>query len=192
MFDLFLPLVIGVAVGIELPPESEAPMVEIAATQAIPDEDVPMVVDPPAQAVPSDMDPVDDLVATREPEPQIPTGKFTTAMEVRPILGMTKNNWIGVREYEGQDLIYFSHLLSWRCGLWDIRYGINGEPATNVVAMEPCNEELGQPNAMIDVANFLPFVSYPLGSVESVYVEIEFDDGTTDFAQFGRDQVRIP
>lgn len=177
MIDLFLPLVIGVAVGIELPPlPQDGAMVEVAT----------------AHAVSEDQGSGDDLDAAREPEPQIPTGKYTTAIEVRPILGMTKTNWIGVREYEGQDLIYFSHLMAWRCGLWDIRYGINGAPADNVVPMEPCNEEFAQPNVMVDLENYLPFVTYPLGSVESVYVEIVFDDGTSDFAQFDRAEVRIP
>lgn len=178
MFDLFLPLIIGVGMGIE-PPQNDF------------DEGVAPEI--AAEAIPSvDEGSGDDLSAAREPEPQIPTGKYTTAMEVRPILGMTKNNWVGVREYEGQDLLYFTHLMAWRCGLWDISYGINGEPADIVVPMEPCNEEFAQPNVMVDVENYLPYVSYPLGEIESVYVEIVFDDGTTDFAQFDRDEVRIP
>lgn len=97
-----------------------------------------------------------------------------------------------MREFNGQDYIYFTHLMAWRCGLWDIRYGINGAPANNVVAMEPCNEEFAQPNVMVDLENFQPYVIYPLGAVESVYVEIVFDDGTSDFAQFDRADVRIP
>lgn len=177
MIDLFLPFFIGLTVGIE-PPAPEV-------TAAAPSETT-------VQAVPEDQGSGDDLNANRDPEPQIPTGKYTTAIEVRPILGMTKSNWIGVREYNGQDLIYFTHLMAWRCGLWDIRYGINGAPATNVVPMEPCHEDMAQPNVMTDVANFLPYVAHPLQSVESVYVEIVFDDGTSDFAQFDRGEVRIP
>lgn len=174
MFDLFLPLILGVAVGIEPPERPEVAVVESEAVFTI------------------DLGSGDDLDAARTPEPQIPTGKYTTAIEVRPILGMTKGQWIGVREYEGQDLLYFTHLMAWRCGLWDIRYGINGAPAETVMVMEPCNEEFAQPNVMVDIENYLPFVAYPLGSVESVYVEIVFDDGTSDFAQYERDEVRIP
>lgn len=133
-----------------------------------------------------------DDVATRAPEPQSPTGKYTTAIEVRPILGMTKSNWAAVRFYEGNDLVYFSHLFAWRCGLWEIRYGINGDPADTVMPMEPCNEDYQQPNVMIDVENFLPYVTLPGNSVETIYVEITFDDGTTDFAQFNRNEILIP
>ncbi len=178
MIDLFLPLILGTAIGIE-PPQAAAPEVvaEVAAQ---------------AEPLPLSEGSGDDLGADREPEPQVPTGKYTTAVEVRPILGMTKSNWVAVREFNGQDLVYFTHLLSWRCGLWDIRYGVNGEPATNVVPMEPCHDDTAQPNAMTDIENFLPYVGYPLDSVESVYIEVVFDDGTSDFAQFNRNEVLIP
>lgn len=179
MLDLFLPFILGIAVGIE-PGQDAAPAVE-------------MVVEAPAEEIaPLELGSGDDLGADREPEPQIPMGKYTTAIEVRPILQMTRNQWIGIREFNGQDYIYFSQLMGWRCGLWDIRYGINGEPADKVVPMEPCNEDFAQPNVMLDIENFLPYVIYPQGSVDSVYVEIVFDDGTTDFARFERNAVRIP
>ncbi|WP_281984068.1 hypothetical protein [Thalassorhabdomicrobium marinisediminis] len=180
MFDLVLPLFIGLALGIAPPAAKEG----VTADTGVPG---------PEAAAPSLAEGSGDhLDASRTPEPQDPTGKFTTATEVRPILDMTKGNWIGVREYEGQDLLYFTHLMAWRCGLWDIRYGINGAPAEEVMAMEPCNTDHAQPNAMIDVENFLPYVAFPLQSIDSVSVEIVYDDGTTDAAEFTRDEVRIP
>lgn len=178
MFDLFLPFVIGLALGVE--PPQNAPADAVAQAQAEP------------ESLPLALGSGDDLGADRPPEPQVATGKYTTALEVRPILGMTKTSWVGIREFEGQDLVYFSHLMAWRCGLWDIRYGINGAPATNVVPMEPCNEEYAQPNMMLDAENFLPYVRYPLGSVESVTVEIVYDDGTSESGTFQRNEVRIP
>lgn len=174
MFELFLPFVIGIALGIEPVPDTNG--TEVA-------EMVPELVIEEGSG---------DGLEGREPEPQVPTGKYTTALEVRPILAMTKSNWVAVRLYEGQDLVYFTHLLSWRCGLWDVRYGINGEPADTSLLMEPCNTEFATPNAMIDVATFLPYVALPPDSVQSIYIEITYDDGTTDFAQFNRNEVLIP
>lgn len=180
MFDLFLPLVLGVAVGIE-------PSAQV--TDAI---EAPVVATDPDGKVALDTGSGDDLGLTRSPEPQIPTGTFTTAVEIRPILTATKNNWVGVREYDGQDLVYFSHLLAWRCGLWDIRYGINDAPADRVVRMEPCHDDMAQPNVMTDIVNFPPYIPFPLSSVDSIYIEIVFDDGTLDSVQLDRDAIRIP
>ncbi len=171
MFDLLLPYVIGLAIGIE----PDAPV-----------EDLGLALLPPV------VEGSGDLAVMGDPEPQIPTGKFTTAVEVKPILGMTKDNWVAVRAYEGQDLLYFSHLLAWRCGLWDISYGVNGAPAETVVGMEPCHEDTAQPNSLMDVINYPIYATLPLDSVETVYVEVVFDDGTTDFAQFNRSEILIP
>ena len=176
MIDLFLPFILGLAVGIEpTPPQQIAEDAQAVAVVEMPE-----------------LGSGDDLNANRTPEPQVPTGKYTTALEVRPILGMTKSNWVGVREFNDQDLVYFTHLMAWRCGLWDIRYGINGAPADTVMPMEPCNTEMAQPNVMMDIENFQPYVTYSLGEVESIYIEVVFDDGTTDFARFDRSDVRIP
>lgn len=163
MIQLFIPFLIGIALG--LPAPQGGP--DLAAA-----------------------DPVAPIV--REPEPQVPTGNFTTAIEVKPILSMTKQNWVAVRLYEGNDLVYFTHLLAWRCGLWEIRYSINSDETLQSFPMEPCHEETAQPNAMTNVVNFLPYITLPPESVETIYVELVFDDGTTDFAVFTRPNVLMP
>ncbi len=170
MFELFLPYLIGTALGMS------ANEGDTQTTQA----EVPV------------LEASGDDIASRTPEPQIPTGKFTTAVEVKPILGMTKGNWVAVRNYNGQDLLYFSHLLAWRCGLWDVRYGINGAPADQVFPLEPCYDDLQTPNSIVDVETYLIYATLPPDSVETVYVEVTFDDGTTDFAQFNRNEIQIP
>ena len=183
MFELFLPYVMGMALGIEPAASPDSIALnnngETEITQTVPKLDL---IDEGSG----------DGLMVRGPEPQVPTGNYTTAVEVRPILGMTKSNWVAVRLYEGQDLVYFTHLMSWRCGLWEVRYGVNGEPANTTVPMEPCNTELATPNAMIDVGNSLPYIVLPPETVQSIYVEITFDDGTSDFAQFNRNEVLIP
>lgn len=108
---------------------------------------------------------------------------FTTAAEVRPVLGMTRANWVTLREYNGRDMIYFSHLLAWRCGLSEIRYGLNGAAAQQVLKMEPCHEGSAQPNALSGDG---VFVAAPPGSVASVRVRLIYDDGGSDEAAFDR------
>lgn len=116
---------------------------------------------------------------------------FTTAAEVKPILTATRANWVAVREYEGQDLLYFTQIESWRCGLSEVRYGLNGSPADQVRIMEPCYEDEAAPNA-IKAEGHLPFITLPLGSIESVTIELIYDDATSDSATFAREAVQIP
>ncbi|MGD9918989.1 MAG: hypothetical protein AB7U46_13300 [Paenirhodobacter sp.] len=115
--------------------------------------------------------------------------QFTTAAEVRPILGATKASWVALREYDGQDLIYFTQILSWRCGLTAVGYGFNGAEPTTLLPMEPCHEGTASPNAITGDAIYL---RQPPGSVQSLRVRIVYDDGTTEEASYARAQVLMP
>lgn len=114
---------------------------------------------------------------------------FTTADEVRPILNATKGNWIAVREYDGRDLLYFTHLLAWRCGLTAIHYSVNGGAETMFEA-EPCYEGENPPNA-IKSTTILPYLPFDLKSINSVDVRIVYDDGGEDMVSFDRAAVQI-
>ena len=83
------------------------------------------------------------------PDDQTSLGKFTTAGEVGMILEMTKANWSVVRAFDGQDLVYFTQIFSWRCGLMSAKFSINGAPLQDL-EMPDCHMDLMQPNAMID------------------------------------------
>ena len=112
---------------------------------------------------------------------------FTTAAQVRPILDMTRANWVAIGTQTGRDLLYFTHLLAWRCGLSAIRYGINGAPPEQDLTMEPCYRDTNQPNAIRD----LPYVGVGATRIESVTVEITYEDGLTDSAEFSRSEILL-
>ena len=125
----------------------------------------------------------------RVAEDQTPTGKFLTAGEVRPILDATKGNWIAVREFDGQDLVYFTHLVSWRCGLYEVQFRINGgELRQFPIAHCPPDIE----SAMAIPEDTQVFITEPLGSVQSVDVTLLYDDLGTDEASFERASVLLP
>lgn len=115
---------------------------------------------------------------------------FTTAAEVKPILDLTKDSWIAVREWEGNDLIYFTHLESWRCGLTKIEYSVNGG-AVMQHEPEPCYEFEAQPN-VLKIPDHWPYVSLPFQSVQTVDVTVTYDDGTTQTVAFERAKVMTP
>ncbi|MCK4713527.1 MAG: hypothetical protein KAT26_11680 [Marinosulfonomonas sp.] len=125
-----------------------------------------------------------------QPEPQVRTGKFTTAIEVKPILTATKANWAALREYDGNDLLYLTNLLAWRCGLHEIRYAVNGAPQ-QIWEMEECHTDTAQPNAM-KMETVLPFTSFVSGSVSSVSVTVIYDDGTEDSVTYQRADILMP
>ncbi|WP_418591882.1 hypothetical protein [Ponticoccus sp. (in: a-proteobacteria)] len=125
-----------------------------------------------------------------EAEQQVATGRFTTAVEVKPIMAATRANWIAVREFNGQDLVYVTHIWSWRCGLVALHYGVNGA-APEPWPLPDCHEETNAPNAMLP-DDGLPYRGYPLGSIETVTVELIFDDLTVERATFNRQGAMIP
>ncbi len=116
--------------------------------------------------------------------------QFTTAAEVRPILEATTASWVALREYDGKDLLYFTHLLAWRCGLEQVRYAVNGGAMTGF-ELEPCYVDEAQPNAIKAEGN-LPFLSFDLKGVKSVEVELTYDDGETATARYAREEILMP
>ncbi|MEQ9695458.1 hypothetical protein [Shimia sp. SDUM112013] len=117
-------------------------------------------------------------------EDQTPTRKYLTATEVRPILERTKRVWIGVREYEGQDWLYFTHLVDWRCGLHQLRYAINDGPLT-VFPLTACDP--ADPEAIPDDQGFS--VTYAPGGIETVTIDLLYDDLGTQTEVFTRADV---
>jgi len=123
-------------------------------------------------------------------EPQVATGQFTTALEVRPILGATRNSWVAVREFDGQDLVYVTHLWAWRCGLARIEFSVNGAPLEEW-PMPACHTGTAMPNA-VTADDGLPYRVFPLGSVGEVSVRITYDDLGVEEASWQRAQVLMP
>lgn len=118
-------------------------------------------------------------------EPQTATGKFTTALEVKPILNATRGNWITVREYDGKDLVYVTHLWAWRCGLLEMRVGINGN-TPEPWPMPDCHLDQPAPGAILETDG-LPYRSYALGSIALIEVQLTYDDLATAGAKFNRE-----
>lgn len=123
-------------------------------------------------------------------DPQAATGKFTTAAEIKPIMNATKGNWVAVREYEGQDLLYISHIWGWRCGLKAMAISVNGEAMQNW-PLPPCHMEYAAPNAVLE-EDGLPYLRMKLGAVQTIDIQIVYDDLSMDAASFERGNVLIP
>jgi hypothetical protein len=123
-------------------------------------------------------------------EDQTPTGRFTTAAEVKSILNATRGNWTAVREYNGKDLVYVTHLWSWRCGLAAMAIAVNDGPMQNW-PMPPCHDTLPTPNAILD-DDPQPYLTFDLGSVQTVRIQLVYDDLSMELVGYKRGDVLIP
>jgi hypothetical protein len=83
------------------------------------------------------------------------------------------------RPSEAEDYIYFTALLSWRCGVLGIYYGFNDNPPDQQFPMEPCYRDLREPNMMQHAGEpgFPIFLAVPAGSVQKVTLRILYEDG---------------
>lgn len=185
MLDLIL-IVIAIATG---GPGGPAERVETASAPKVEAADA-MALSAEAPPPSSEPDPAPARVLPYEAEQQVATGRFTTAVEVKPILGATRANWIAVREFDGQDLVYVTHLWAWRCGLVAIHVGINGA-APEPWPLPDCHEDTNAPNAMLP-DDGLPYRAFPLKSVDSMTVEVIYDDLTTEKISFNRQGALMP
>ena len=119
--------------------------------------------------------------------PPVAAQGLNTADLVRPILQMTAPNWVALRKWEGQDLLYFTQLLPFRCGLEEIRYGLNGAEATERFNAEPCPpEQDGRTFATIEAEAYLPYLAFAPDSIASVTVTIVYDDGEVETHSYDR------
>lgn len=115
--------------------------------------------------------------------------QMVDAVQIRPILDATKNSWVAVREWDGQDLLYFTHLLTWRCGLDKIEYSINSGKADQNWAFIVCDETAANPMALPPEQKI--YGSFALNSIQSITVKITYDDGETDTVTFERATIQI-
>lgn len=120
----------------------------------------------------------------------IARAQMTDAATIRPILEATQANWVGVRRFDGQDLVYFTHLETWKCGLSAIRYGINSDTATKRYPFVACKDGEAAPSPI--TADRLPYVAFPLDSVETVTITLTYDDGAEVTQTFDRAAIEIP
>lgn len=95
-----------------------------------------------------------------------------------------------MREYGGSDLLYFTQLLAWRCGLSGVSYSLNDENILNDWDIGQCDEDLPNPNVFAQDQKI--YTTLPLGSIASVTVYITYDDASTDQMRYERKAVYTP
>jgi Caspase domain len=90
----------------------------------------------------------------------------------RKILDMTATSWLSFREYNGL-LVYYTHLMSYRCAIREVRVGINSAVPDKVLKMPPCDPR--DPSVIPHDAQ--PYLKLA-PQTQSVSVELTYRDGS--------------
>lgn len=91
----------------------------------------------------------------------------------KKILRMNKHIWAYFRDYNGRQLIYFTHLETYRCGIETVKYSLDSDALDKEWELRPCDAE--KPNT---VATDKPYIALPPGTAESITLQLTFTDGS--------------
>lgn len=100
------------------------------------------------------------------------TAQGLVGMEQK-ILDLTKGSWVYFRDYNGRQLIYFTHLESYRCGIEKVSYSLDSDVLDSEWKLRPCDPM--KPN---EITTDQPYVSLPLGTAQAVTIQLTFADGS--------------
>lgn len=90
----------------------------------------------------------------------------------RKILDMTATSWLSFREFNGV-LVYYTHLMSYRCAIREVRVGIDSAVPDKVLKMPPC--DVRDPSVIPhDAQLYLKLAP----ATKSVSVELTYRDGS--------------
>lgn len=90
----------------------------------------------------------------------------------RKILDMTATSWLSFREFNGL-LVYYTHLMSYRCAIREVRVGIDSAVPDKVLKMPPCDPR--DPSVIPHEAT--PYLKLA-PATRSVSVELTYRDGS--------------
>jgi hypothetical protein len=90
----------------------------------------------------------------------------------RKILDMTATSWLSFREFNGL-LVYYTHLMSYRCAIREVRIGIDSAVPDKVLKMPPC--DVRDPAAI--PASAQPYLKL-VPTTRFVSVELTYRDGS--------------
>nr|WP_199805713.1 caspase family protein [Bradyrhizobium lablabi] len=90
----------------------------------------------------------------------------------RKILDMTATSWLSFRDFNGL-LVYYTHLMSYRCAIREVRVGIDSAVPDKVLKMPPCDPR--DPSVIPhDATPYLKLAP----QTRSVSVELTYRDGS--------------
>jgi hypothetical protein len=90
----------------------------------------------------------------------------------RQLLEMTSGSWLSFREFNGL-LVYYTHLMSYRCGIREVRIGVDTTVPDKKLALPPCDPK--DPSAI--PASATPYLKLA-PNTKYISIELTYRDGT--------------
>jgi hypothetical protein len=90
----------------------------------------------------------------------------------RKILDMTATSWLSFREFNGL-LVYYTHLVSYRCAIREVRIGIDSAVPNQVLKMPGC--DMRDPSA---ISAGMPLYMKLAPATQFISVELTYRDGS--------------
>jgi hypothetical protein len=90
----------------------------------------------------------------------------------RKILDMTATSWLSFREFNGL-LVYYTHLMSYRCAIREVKIGVDTSVPDQVIKMPPCNTK----DPLAIPADAKPYLKLSPAN-KFVSVELTYRDGS--------------
>jgi outer membrane biosynthesis protein TonB len=91
----------------------------------------------------------------------------------KQILDQFWTSWVAFDASGNTGLVYYTHILSYRCAVKEVRYSLNGASLDKTLDMPPCNEK--DPYALPD--GVMPYFKVSK-DVTSMAVQVTYADGT--------------
>jgi hypothetical protein len=105
----------------------------------------------------------------------------------RKILDMTANSWLAFREFNGL-LVYYTHLMSYRCAIREVRIGIDSAVPDKVLKMPPCD-----PRDPFEIPHDAQPYLKVAPATQFVSVELTYRDGSvSEIKSFRKSSGLIP
>jgi hypothetical protein len=93
--------------------------------------------------------------------------------QIKPVVNMTKDNWVVFRDYDGKQWIYFTHLETYTCGIKQVLYSINSEALDQNWELQPCD-----PADPHKITKDKIYLALPLGTAKTIAIKLIFNDNS--------------
>ncbi|WP_157961912.1 caspase family protein [Acuticoccus kandeliae] len=102
----------------------------------------------------------------------------------KQILEMLTNAWIATRPWNGKTLVYFTHLISYRCAIDHVAYSYDGDGLDKDYALAPCDPDDPHVVKTATGKDTDIYATVPKGA-KSISVQLTYKDGSqSDIKRF--------